>query len=118
MREERRHGMHIGCQDYACTVRGIARYADGSTGPTWAFKMGEAAIHYISHHTTQITSGAVGGLSDYLASRFGHGDFIQGCVKDSSDAAQEDSELIASRVGIAVAVPHVIAACIGGALGG
>jgi hypothetical protein len=67
---------------------------------------------------TQITSGALGGLSYYLASKFGHGDFIQGCVKDSSDAFNEDQELIASKAGIPVAAAHVVAACIGGALGG
>lgn len=117
VREERRRSMHIGCQNYACTVRGIARYADGSTGPTSAFKMGEAAIHYISHHTTQITSGALGGLSYYLASKFGHGDSIQGCVKDSSDAFSEDQELIESKAGIPLAAAHVVAACISGALG-
>ena len=116
VREERRRGMHIGCQNYACTVRGVAKYSDQQHRDL-IFEIGESAIHYISHHMTQINEDALGGFSEYLARKFGHGDYIQGCVKDSSDAAQEDSELFSSGEGIPAAVADVVAACISGGLG-
>jgi hypothetical protein len=120
-RTERRANYSARCGNYACTVRGVARYSEGGNGPDVSHllaKVAQSAASYFADHAEDAARTSPVALGIYLEGKYGSNQQVQGCQKSGAEAWEESIDLWNSggAQGKGAALADIVASCIGGAL--
>lgn len=116
---ERRTGYVANCKAYACRVGLIPPGAEEKEGAmeTFVAKVATSAVKWLGDHSEEIGRASGSGLIQFLTSKYGESERVDGCAKGAIDAYMESGELADSNpFGKGIAAANIALNCVVGAL--